>query len=54
MQGKEWHNLNKAFTFADDSTDFEKLKKEGVKAVLLKYSAKISKNIRSFYRRKRL
>ena len=46
MQGKEWHNLSKAFTFADDSTNFEKLKKEGVKAVLLKYSAKVSKNIK--------
>lgn len=46
MQGKEWHNLSKIFTFADSSTDFERLKKEGVKAVLLKYSAKVSKNIK--------
>ncbi len=46
MQGKEWHNLSKSFTFADDSTDFENLKDKGVKAVLLKYSAGISKNIK--------
>ncbi len=46
MQGKEWHNLSKVFTFADDSTDFSKLKKEGKKAVLLRYSAGISKNIK--------
>ena len=46
MHGKEWHNLSKTFTFADSNTDFEKLRTEGVKAVLLKCSSGISKNIK--------
>ena len=47
MQGKEWHNLSKVFTFADENSDFKKLKQQGVKAVLIKYSPKIRKTVKS-------
>lgn len=46
MQGKEWHNLRNIFTFADSNTDFEALKRKGVKSVLIKHSSKISKDIK--------
>ena len=39
--------MSKVFTFADENTDFKKLKQQGVKAVLIKYSPKIWKTIKS-------
>lgn len=39
--------MSKFFTFADSNTDFEKLKQQGVKSVLIKYSPKIRKTIKS-------